>query len=505
MARPPKSVKRLKKARSSPEASTVTLAVNGLVAGDDLTAANKRRSKRLAAIPSSLLAATESAVTLTSSTHLEGKSVQVKEPQKASTAATALTRKNASSVADVASSLSPVKNSSKISAPSETHHQANPRKRRISSRTDMTGDGESSVEAESDSEEAVFLRCPVPGCDSTGHLSGKYDQHLTPVTCPIYHNLTARDCIDRFQRRIARRTEAAAKSSPAKSGPELRKSPNKKANEIEEKIHSLQEQRKKDMSTILSTVGPRGKQAIQFNGTGTSAREPELVDLTPIFDYEMFREAQSRAAAIVQNHMDEAAGVTNCNKNTHKSSLANGPTKNNCHSKSKNNQGNQLKSIVLGKWEMDIWYSSPYPNPYEYLSLPKLYICEFCLKYFNSPLIMKRHVIKCIYRHPPGDEIYRKGNISFFEVDGDKNITYCQNLCLLAKLFLHHKTLYYDVEPFRFYIMTEADNEGFHIIGYFSKEKNSFLNYNVSCILALPPYQKQGYGRMLIEFSKCFI
>ncbi|CAH0702230.1 unnamed protein product [Spodoptera exigua] len=32
-------------------------------------------------------------------------------------------------------------------------------------------------------------------------------------------------------------------------------------------------------------------------------------------------------------------------------------------------------------------------------------------------------------------------------------------------------------------------------------EKNSFLNYNVSCILTLPPYQRQGYGRLLIDFS----
>eukprot|EP00057_Strongylocentrotus_purpuratus_P027205 XP_011681679.1 PREDICTED: uncharacterized protein LOC105446458 [Strongylocentrotus purpuratus] len=46
---------------------------------------------------------------------------------------------------------------------------------------------------------------------------------------------------------------------------------------------------------------------------------------------------------------------------------------------------------------------------------------------------------------------------------------YCQNLCLLAKLFLDHKTLYYDVEPFLFYIMTENDSSGCHILGYFSK------------------------------------
>lgn len=108
---------------------------------------------------------------------------------------------------------------------------------------------------------------------------------------------------------------------------------------------------------------------------------------------------------------------------------------------------------------------------------------------------------KCVWKHPPGDEIYRKGSISVFEVDGKKNKIYCQNLCLLAKLFLDHKTLYYDVEPFLFYVMTEADNTGCHLIGYFSKEKNSFLNYNVSCILTMPQYMRQGFGKMLIDFS----
>ena len=38
-----------------------------------------------------------------------------------------------------------------------------------------------------------------------------------------------------------------------------------------------------------------------------------------------------------------------------------------------------------------------------------------------------------------GDEIYRDGNLSVFEVDGKENKVYCQNLCLLAKLFLDHK------------------------------------------------------------------
>ena len=56
-------------------------------------------------------------------------------------------------------------------------------------------------------------------------------------------------------------------------------------------------------------------------------------------------------------------------------------------------------------------------------------------------------------------EIYRKDNLSVFEVDGNTNKIYCQNLCLLVKLFLDHKTLYYDVEPFLFYVLTRNDEQ----------------------------------------------
>ncbi len=34
--------------------------------------------------------------------------------------------------------------------------------------------------------------------------------------------------------------------------------------------------------------------------------------------------------------------------------------------------------IELGKYEMDTWYYSPYPEPYA--SCEKLYICEYTLK-----------------------------------------------------------------------------------------------------------------------------
>ena len=87
-------------------------------------------------------------------------------------------------------------------------------------------------------------------------------------------------------------------------------------------------------------------------------------------------------------------------------------------------------------------------------------------------------------------------------MDGRKNKIYCQNLCLLSKMFLDHKSLFYDVEPFLFYVITETDDDGAHFVGYFSKEKLSPKNYNVSCIMTLPVRQRQGWGNLLIDFSE---
>ncbi|XP_029684981.1 histone acetyltransferase KAT6A isoform X2 [Takifugu rubripes] len=155
--------------------------------------------------------------------------------------------------------------------------------------------------------------------------------------------------------------------------------------------------------------------------------------------------------------------------------------------------------IEFGKFEIQTWYSSPYPQ--EYSRLPKLYLCEFCLRYMKSRSILYQHMKKCSWFHPPANEIYRKEDVSVFEVDGNVSTIYCQNLCLLAKLFLDHKTLYYDVEPFLFYVLTQNDSKGCHLVGYFSKEKHCQQKYNVSCIMILPQYQRKGYGRFLIDFS----
>ncbi|KAH7108525.1 acyl-CoA N-acyltransferase [Auriculariales sp. MPI-PUGE-AT-0066] len=158
-----------------------------------------------------------------------------------------------------------------------------------------------------------------------------------------------------------------------------------------------------------------------------------------------------------------------------------------------------LNRIQIGRHEVEAWYFSPYPR--EFAHEPLIYICEFCLGFAESHFRFQRHRLRCTLLHPPGNEIYRHEDISFFEIDGKKQPTWCRNLSLLSKLFLDHKTLYYDVQPFLYYVMTKRDDQGCHIIGYFSKEKESAENYNVACILTLPQHQRHGYGKLLIEFS----
>jgi histone acetyltransferase MYST1 len=83
-------------------------------------------------------------------------------------------------------------------------------------------------------------------------------------------------------------------------------------------------------------------------------------------------------------------------------------------------------------------YFSPFPK--EYADVDKLFFCEFCLNFYKTKDLLKRHLARCSLRsvaiaraqatrhapvarraharrrHPPGNEIYRDGSVSMFEV-----------------------------------------------------------------------------------------
>lgn len=162
-----------------------------------------------------------------------------------------------------------------------------------------------------------------------------------------------------------------------------------------------------------------------------------------------------------------------------------------------------IDSIQFGNYKMQTWYYSPFPV--EYNKYRTLYFCEFCLSYFGLESELVRHSIQCTMHHPPGNEIYRSVEhnvtVAVFELDGQIEKVYCQNLCYIGKLYLDHKTLEYDCTPFLFYVICEYDKYGYHPVGYFSKEKHANSQFNLACILTLPAHQKKGYGKFIISLS----
>uniref|UniRef100_A0A914LKF3 Histone acetyltransferase n=1 Tax=Meloidogyne incognita TaxID=6306 RepID=A0A914LKF3_MELIC len=149
-------------------------------------------------------------------------------------------------------------------------------------------------------------------------------------------------------------------------------------------------------------------------------------------------------------------------------------------------------------------YEGSYAEPLNSASI--IYVCEFCLTHFLSLHLFKTHVKFCPCCFPPGNEIYRDldEGICIWEVEGCFEMTYCRNLCLMAKLFMSSKTLYHEVDTFTFYILTEISSRGCVTVGYFSKEKNPSKNNNLSCLLTLPHAQGKGYGKLLIDLSYQF-
>ncbi|KAF9897685.1 K(lysine) acetyltransferase, partial [Lobosporangium transversale] len=156
--------------------------------------------------------------------------------------------------------------------------------------------------------------------------------------------------------------------------------------------------------------------------------------------------------------------------------------------------------ILYAGYDIATWYYSPFPE--EYQDCQRLFICEYCLKYIRQVDSFINHTKNCKRKRPPGTVVYSKGINKIYKVDGKTNKLYCQNLSLLAKLFLDNKTLYFDIHGFHFFVLTETRSDRTDVpVGFFSKEIVSYDGYNLACILILPPFQRKSYGKLLIEFS----
>ncbi|CCX15586.1 Similar to Histone acetyltransferase KAT5; acc. no. Q5RBG4 [Pyronema omphalodes CBS 100304] len=166
-----------------------------------------------------------------------------------------------------------------------------------------------------------------------------------------------------------------------------------------------------------------------------------------------------------------------------------------------------IGTVVLGNHSIVPWYSSSYPKKLigdACSENGKLYICEYCFKYTPEIARLQGHQKFCTLsrEESPGTKVYDSGLYSIYEVDGSEHPLFCQNLCLFAKLFLDTKSVCYEVESFLFYTLVETDQFGVQrVVGFFSKEKFSWDDYNLACIIVFPPYQRRGLGKLLISFS----
>lgn len=186
--------------------------------------------------------------------------------------------------------------------------------------------------------------------------------------------------------------------------------------------------------------------------------------------------------------------------------------------------------------------------------LDRLYVCPSCFKYSKELVPWWQHVHQCerrghvpgrkIYTHPKGrrarqlpasaavvpkgpgrkrkasdaapipieEDVQDQGEWSIWEVDGEEEGLFCQNLSLFAKLFLDNKSVFFDVTGFNYFLLVhttprpptedgETQPPKRQVVGFFSKEKLSWDNNNLACILVFPPWQRKGLGALLMGIS----
>lgn len=178
---------------------------------------------------------------------------------------------------------------------------------------------------------------------------------------------------------------------------------------------------------------------------------------------------------------------------------------NNSPSHSKSPDAQAMKNVVLGDLQFKTWFQSIYPEDLVNSDSDRLYVCRWCFRYTCDVDAYAKHTRVCEHRTtPPGTKVYDDCGYSVWEVDGEENKLFAQNISLFAKLFLDHKSVFFDVVFFLFYILVFTDPNGpgnYSILGYFSKEKLSWDPNNLACILVFPPYQHKQLGKLLMGVS----
>jgi hypothetical protein len=170
---------------------------------------------------------------------------------------------------------------------------------------------------------------------------------------------------------------------------------------------------------------------------------------------------------------------------------------------------------------------------------PTLHICPYCFGYTPHLSAYVAHLRHHQQLRKQDDSlssvpasatpVYTYDGYSVWEIDGETEKLYCQNLSLFGKLFLEQKSVFFDTGGFLYYVLTYTppeiisagvksvksvkkqdraqsdvrDDLGLktEVLGFFSKENPSWDSNNLACILIFPPYQHRQLGKLLMSVS----
>jgi hypothetical protein len=217
-----------------------------------------------------------------------------------------------------------------------------------------------------------------------------------------------------------------------------------------------------------------------------------------------------------------------------------------------------IDKVVLGNMLFDTWYYSPYPDSIvldsafssikgdprngavingfgavkSAIACPRLHVCPLCFVYSPREDDYLQHLRYHEETQKNGGwtepvpesalKVYEWEGYTVWEVDGEREKLYCQNISLFGKLFLEQKSVFFDTGGFKYYVLTHtpastpvpkgrgrkrASSEldqtlfGTKVLGFFSKENLSWDSNNLACILIFPPFQHRQLGQLLMAVS----
>ncbi|KAK6363314.1 hypothetical protein TWF730_000752 [Orbilia blumenaviensis] len=142
----------------------------------------------------------------------------------------------------------------------------------------------------------------------------------------------------------------------------------------------------------------------------------------------------------------------------------------------------------------------------------RLFVCNKCFKYTCNPSELYQHErLSGDLERPRGTLVheFEGGRYQIYEVDGadQSERLFLQSMCLFGKFFIENKSIWYEFDNYMFYVLVERQGEPqgqeheFSVAGFFSKEKVSWDQNNLSCIILFPQYRSGGLGNALIDFS----